>query len=131
MDQPTAAYWLDCKSSVSFYLCIFFDLLDIACVNCFLVYNMKHPKQLTLPNYKIVLAKNFIRWQQSCQRTVLLSRPSKRKSSSVAGNDHGDHLPEFQTRRKRCALLFIVSLAYDIPLCLVKDRNPLQSIIYE
>ena len=65
MGQPTAAYWLDCKSSVRFYQCIFFDLLDIACVNSFLVYNMKHPKQLTLPNYKIVLAKNFIRWQQS------------------------------------------------------------------
>ena len=37
IDQQTAAYQLDHKSSVRFYLRIFFDLLDIACVNSFLV----------------------------------------------------------------------------------------------
>ena len=78
MDQRNAAYWLDWKPSASFYLCILFDLFDIDCVNSFLVYNnMKNLKQLTLPNYKIVLPKNFIRWQQSYQRPVLLSRQSK------------------------------------------------------
>ena len=70
MDQRTAAYQLDRKSSVRFYLRIFFDLLDIACVNSFLVYNIKLLKQLTLLDYKIVIAKNFIRWHQSCQRAV-------------------------------------------------------------
>ena len=40
MDQHTAAYCLDWKSSVRFYLHIFFDLMDIA---CFPIYNMKHP----------------------------------------------------------------------------------------
>ena len=48
MGQQTAAYRLDHKSPVRFYLPIFFGLLDIACANSFLVYNMKHPKQLTL-----------------------------------------------------------------------------------
>ena len=51
MDQRTAAYQLDCKLSVRFYMRIFFDLLDIACVNSFLVYNMSHPKQLILFDY--------------------------------------------------------------------------------
>ena len=69
-DQQTAAYQLDCKSSVRFYLRIFFDLLDIACVNSFLVYNIKLRKQLTLLGYKIVIANNFIRWHQSRQRAV-------------------------------------------------------------
>ena len=55
MDQWTAAYQLDRKSSVCSYLRIFFDLLDIACVNSFLVYNMNHSKQLTLLDYKIVI----------------------------------------------------------------------------
>ena len=32
MDQHTAAHHLDQKSFVRFYLCIFFDLKDIACV---------------------------------------------------------------------------------------------------
>ena len=62
-------------------------------VNSFLVCNMKHPKQLTLLDYKIVIAKNLIRWHQSRQRVVPFSRPSKRKSISVESNDHGDHLP--------------------------------------
>ena len=60
MDQQTAAYWLDCKSSVQLYLRIFFDLLDTACANSFLVYNIKHPKQLPLLDYKIIIAKNLI-----------------------------------------------------------------------
>ena len=93
---------------------------------------MKHPKQLTLLDYKIVLAKNLIRWHQSRQRAVPLLRPSKRKSASVASNDHGGHLPEFQPTRKECTYCskegkenrtFVLCLACDIPLCLVKDRN--------
>ena len=66
MDQRTAAYWLDCKSSVQLYLRIFFDLLDTACANSFLVYNIKHPKQLPLLDYKIIIAKNLIWRHQSC-----------------------------------------------------------------
>ena len=61
MDQQAAAYQLDHESSVAFYLHIFSDLLDIACVNSFLLYNMKHPKQLTSLSYKMVIAKNLIR----------------------------------------------------------------------
>ena len=48
MDQRTAAYRLDRKSSVRFYLRILFDLMDIACVNYYLIYNMKHPNKLTI-----------------------------------------------------------------------------------
>ena len=51
IDQRTAAYQLDRKLSVRFYMRIFFDLLDIAYVNSFLVYNMNHPKQLILLDY--------------------------------------------------------------------------------
>ena len=42
MDQRTAAYCLDRKSSVRFYLRIFFDLVDNACFNSYLIYNIKH-----------------------------------------------------------------------------------------
>ena len=43
MDQCTATYRLNRKSSVRHYLRILFDLMDIACVNSYLNYNMKHP----------------------------------------------------------------------------------------
>ena len=48
MDQRTAAYRLDRKSSVRFYLRIFFDLMDITCVTSYLIYNIKHPNKLSL-----------------------------------------------------------------------------------
>ena len=48
MDQRTATYCLDRKSSVRFYLCIFFDLMNIACINSYLIYNMKHPNKLLM-----------------------------------------------------------------------------------
>ena len=57
MDQSTAAYHLDRKSSISFYLHNFFDLMDIACVNSYLSYNVKNPTKLLLLDLKIVVAK--------------------------------------------------------------------------
>ena len=65
MDQHTAAYRLDGKSSVRFYLRIFFDLMDIACVNSYLIYNMKPPNKFFLLEYKIVVAKNLIQYPES------------------------------------------------------------------
>ena len=103
MDQRTAAYRLDRKSSVRFYLCIFFDLMDIACVNSYLIYNMKHPNKLFLLDYKIVVAKNLIQHHQGLKRAVPMSRPSKRKNQPESIDNHGGHLPDYQTMRKRCA----------------------------
>ena len=70
---------------------------------------------------------NLIGWHQSRQSGVLLSRTSKRKITSVASNDHVGHLPEFQSKGKRSTYCskegketFVVWLACNIPLCLVK-----------
>ena len=58
--QRAAAYRLVRKSYVIFYLRIFFDLMDIACVITYLIYNVKHPNKLPLLDYKIVVAKKLI-----------------------------------------------------------------------
>ena len=76
MDQHTAADHLDRKSSVGFCLCIFFDLMDIACVNSYPIYNMNHPNKLLFLDYKIAVAKNLIQYNQDQKRVVPLSRPS-------------------------------------------------------
>ena len=68
MDQHTVACHLDRMSSVRFYLYIFFDLMDISCVNSYLIYNMKHPNKLYLLDEKIVVAK---------KSNLVLSRPEK------------------------------------------------------
>ena len=51
---------MDQKSSVTFYLHNFFDLMDITCVNSYLIFNMKHPNKLSLLDYKIDVLKNLI-----------------------------------------------------------------------
>ena len=95
-EQRTAA-------SVRFYLHIFFDLMDVICVNSYLIYNMKHPNKLSLLDYKIVVAKNLIQYHQGRKRAVPMSRPSKRKNQPESIDNHGGHLPDYQTMRKRCA----------------------------
>ena len=89
MNQRTAAYRLDRKSSIRFYLRIFFDLMDIPCVNSCLIYNMKHPNKLSLHDYKIVVAKNLIQYHQGRKRAVPMSRPSKRKNQPESIDNHG------------------------------------------
>ena len=61
MNQGIGAYRLDRKSSVRFYLRIFFGLMDIACVNSS---NKKHPKKLFLLDYKTFFAKNLIQYHE-------------------------------------------------------------------
>ena len=100
LDQRTAVY---CLSSVRFYLRIFFDLMDIASVNSYLIYNVKHPNQSSLLDYKFVVAKNVIQYHQGRKRAVPMSRPSKRKNLPESIDNHGGLLPYYQTMQKRCA----------------------------
>ena len=74
---------LDRASSVRFYLCSFFDMMDIACINSYLIYNMKHPNKLPLLDYKTVVAKNLIQYLWGRKRAVPMSRPSKRKNQPI------------------------------------------------
>ena len=132
INRRTAAYRLDQTSSVIFYLRIFFHLMHIACVNSYFIYNRKHPNKLPLLHYKIVVATNLI---QYWKRGAAMSRPSKRKNQPELIDNHVGHLPNYQTTRKRCThcamegkenRTFVFSLAFNIPLCLVKKRNYFQ-----
>ena len=100
MDQRPAVYHLDRKSSVRFYLRIFFDLMDIVCVNSYLIYNMKYPNKLFLLDYKSVVIKNLIQYHQGRKRTVPLLGLSKRKNQPEFMDNHG-HLPDYQAMQKR------------------------------
>ena len=135
MDQRTATHRLDQKSSVRYYLRIFFDLMDIACVNSYLIYNMKHPNKLFLLRYKIVVAKNLMQYHQGRKRAVPTSKPSKRKNQPESVDNHERDLPDYQAMQKRCTYCamerkenrtFILCLACNIQLCLVKERNCFQ-----
>ena len=128
IDQRSAAYRLDWKSAVRFYLLIFFNLMVIACANSYLIYNMKHLNKLSFLGYKIVVAKNLIQHHLDWKRAVPMSRPYKRKNQPESIDNHGGHLRYYQTMRKRCTYCamectenrtFVISLACNIPLFLV------------
>ena len=95
IDQRTASFRLDPKSSVRFYIRIFFNLMDIAYVNSYLIYNIKYPDKLSLFDYKIVGAKNLIQYHQSRKRAVPMPRLSKRKNQPESIDNHGGHLPDY------------------------------------
>ena len=135
IDQRTVAYRLDQKSSINFFFRNFFDLMDIAYVNSYLVYNIKHPSKLSFLDYKIVVAKNLIQYHQGWKGAVPILRPSKTKNQPDSIHNHGGHLPYYQTMRKQSThsamggkekRTFIICLAFKILLCLVKERNCLQ-----
>ena len=123
------------KLPVRFYLRIFFDLMNIACVNSQLIYNIKHPNKLSALDYKIVVAKNLIQYHQGQKMVVPMSRRSKRKYQPKSIDNHRRHLPDYQTMRKRCMYCvmegkenrtFVICLACNIPLYLVKESNCFQ-----
>ena len=94
MEQHSAAYRLDRKSSVRLYLRNFFDLMDIACLNSYLIYNMKHPNKSSLLDYKIVVAKSLIPDHQGWKRAVPISIPSEGKKHSESIDNHRGQLPD-------------------------------------
>ena len=70
VDQRTAAYHLDRKSSIRFYLRIFFYLMDVGCANSCIAHDILHLNDLTLLNFKIAVATHMIRPYTSTKRTV-------------------------------------------------------------
>ena len=119
------------KSSCSF-LWIFYDLMDIAGVSSYILYNMRNPNKLTLLDFEIVVAKNLIQWHQGQQRAVLSSRISKRKIQSNSSNWDDSHLPHFQQTRKRCVYCasngkenrkYKTCMPCEAPLCLLKVQK--------
>ena len=74
------AYKLDRKSSGGrYYLCLFFDLMDISVVNSHAIYKVLYPKGMELLDFKIVLAKSLIGTYNSRGRNTPVSHVSRRE----------------------------------------------------
>ena len=121
MDQSMTSHRLKRKSSVPFYLRIFFGLIGIPWVNS---YNIKNDDKLTL----LAVPKNLIQWHQGRKRAVPLSQPYKRKIQCSFSNCDGSRLPEFQHTKNRCIYCasngkenktYITCMTWEVPVCLV------------
>ena len=60
IDQRAAAYHLDRKSTIRFCLRIFVELMDVACANSYIVYNMMHPNDLIALDFKTIVTTYLI-----------------------------------------------------------------------
>ena len=80
IDQRAAVCYLDQKSAIRFYFSVFFDLMDLDFVTSYIVYNMMHPNDLTLPNFKTIPSTYFIARYISLSRAPPVGKTdSKRK----------------------------------------------------
>ena len=132
MDQLQSVYRLDRRSKFRFYLRLFFDLFDVACVNSYIIYTNFGNKELRLKDYKLLIASNMIGLFVSRKISFPNSRPSKRSRQSLQGPDPPSHMPIFLETRHRCTVCsskgiesrtFISCSTCNVSLCFLKDKN--------
>ena len=93
-DEMKVTYEVDRRSKFRFYLCIFFNFLDIAVVNLKIVYNkIESAPSLSSLDFRYSIAQTMIWNFSSRKRAVQLFRRSKR--SRGPSFDIVDHLPDF------------------------------------
>ena len=100
LDQRNAAHHVSRKSSGGrYYLRMFFDLMDIACVNANLVSKIIGPKAMDLLDFKQVIAKGLI-GKYNCR----LRNPATYKQSkqSCFPTSVPTHLPDVDTVHGKC-----------------------------
>ena len=134
-DQRAAAYHLDRKSTIRFYSRIFFvDLMDVACANSYILYNMMHRNDFTLLAFKIIVSTYLIgRYTRRSRAPPDGKIASKRKYQyQFEQGNLPPHLPEFQNIYGRCEYCYkegidlksyVKCTKSGIFLCLIKDRN--------
>ena len=76
MDQKTAAYRLYCKSKYHFYLSMLFDVMGVTLEKSHVVCTTLG-NDISLLNFKILVAKSLIGRYNNCKRPFPSSRPSK------------------------------------------------------
>ena len=131
LDQKTAAYKLDRKSSGGrYYLKLFFHLMDISVVNSHIIYKELNPKGMELLDFKIDLAKSLVGTYNIRSRNTPASHVSRREvlPASVLL-----HLPVLQQTRGKCRYCYtggIENKTYTkcntcgVFLCLISGNNP-------
>ena len=111
---------------------MFFHPIDVALVNSHTVY-MKQDNDISLLNFKIIVAKALIGRYSNHKRLFPTSMPSKQKSHEPSiPREVPTHMPEFQEKRMRCHCCknegsdhktFVSCQTCDLYLCLTIERN--------
>ena len=131
LDQKTAAYKLDHKSSGGrYYLRLFFDFMDISVVTSHVIDKELNPKGMELLDFKVVLAKSLVGTYNSRSQNTRGSHVSRRE---VLPASAPLHLPVLQQTRGQCRYCYtggIENKTYikcntcGVFLCLISGNNP-------
>ena len=134
LDQKTAAYKLDRKSSGRrYYLRFFFDLMVISVVNSDIIYKKLNLKGMGLLDFKIVLTKSLVATYHSRSRNTPASHVSCRE---VLPASAPLHLSVLQQTRGKCRYCYTGSIGNKTYikcntcgafLCLISGNNPKNS----
>ena len=116
--QRAAVYYLYQNQVLDFILCIFFDLMDLACANSYIVYSMMHPNDLTLLDLETIFSTYLItRYKSQSTATPDGKRGSKRKDQyHFEQGNLPSHLPEIQNIQRRFEYCY-------------KERNDLKTYV--
>ena len=131
LDQKTAAYKLDHKSSGGrYYLRLFFDLMDVSVVDSHIIYKELNPKGMELLHFKIILARSPVGTYYSRSQNTPASHASCRK---VLPASVPLHLPVLQQTRGKCRYCYTGDIknktcikcnTCGVFLCLISGNNP-------
>ena len=132
-DQLKVTYELDRKHSFRFYLRVFFDLMDIAVVNAYVIFRkLRNEKQMTLFDFNYIVCRGLIGGFNNRQRSIPYPRQSKRHCVGNSDETSVRHMPVFVEKRLRCyrcskegkeQRTFVRCDTCNIALCLLKERN--------
>lgn len=129
-DQKKVSYEIGHRSPKKYYLRIFFDLLDIAINNAYVVYCSKKLETISSYEFRRSVANSMIRGFSSRERQSKCGPPSKRLRIRLANTPL--HLPKVHSVRKRCNYCSsrlvdnrsnIQCTDCDVALCLNSNRN--------
>ena len=129
--ERDATYHLDRKSTITINSRVFFYFMDVGCANTYIVYNIMHPNDLTLLDFKTIISIYLIRTYINWSRAPLDSkRGSKRKYQyQFQQGNLLQHLPEFRNIWRRCEFCYkdaidlktyVKCRKCEIFLCLIK-----------
>ena len=131
--QRTVVYHLDRKSTIRFYLHIFFfDLMDVVvCSNSYIIYNMMHPNGLTLIDFKTIVSTYLIGRYTSRSRAPPDDKTgyNKRYQYQFDQGNLPPQLPEFQQSFNICfkegidLKTYVKCTEFGIFSCFIKGRN--------
>lgn len=138
MDQKKVCYELDRKSTIKYYLRLFFDLMDIAMNNAFITYSkiqekygLESPK-LTNLSFRQSVARGLIGGFTSRKRNATSYIQTQKRLRCVAKPTNNTHIIEKSNTRKRCCICwknktenktFNKCKSCDIYLCFTSTRN--------